>query len=376
MLSLYIHIPFCVRKCGYCGFYSTQYSPGSADEFISGIKHEAASYRNDFSNRLFTNIYVGGGTPTVLSPGQFDRIVKIIREHFSIADDAEFTVEANPNTVTSEKLSRLLKHGVNRLSLGVQSFSDDALQTLGRLHTAEQAADAFRLARCAGFGNIGVDLIYGIPGQTADHWEETVDAAIALKPEHVSAYGLSFDEGSRFKKEAEAGRITLSDEDLVAAQYENAVWKLNNAGYGRYEISNFSLPGFECRHNVNYWERGEYLGLGPGAWSFISERRYSNIADTTEYSRRLSNDRTAVDAHENIGPASAARETVLLRLRTMKGLDLRGFEREYGPDFLLQLERNAVLLRERGLLRVANGRMALTDRGILLSDEVLARLSV
>ena len=301
MLSLYIHVPFCVRKCRYCGFYSTEYSSGKADAFISGLKHEVALYRNDFRNQAFSSIYIGGGTPTVLSSEQFGLLVRIIREHFTIDDDVEFTVEANPNTITHEKLSLMRSQGVNRLSLGVQSFSDEVLQILGRLHTAEQAADAFRVARSVGFENIGIDLIYGIPGQTVADWDETLNAAIALKPEHVSAYNLSLDEGSQFMRESEAGEFALPDEEICAAMYERAVIKLNNAGYGRYEISNFSLSGYECRHNMNYWERGEYLGLGPGAWSFISGRRYANIADTTEYVQRLSSGRTIIDDQENVG---------------------------------------------------------------------------
>ncbi len=374
MLSLYIHVPFCVRKCRYCGFYSTEYSSGSADAFISGLKHEAALYKKAFRNRAFSSIYIGGGTPTVLSSEQFGLLVGIIREHFTIDDSVEFTVEANPNTVTHEKLSLMRSQGVNRLSLGVQSFSGEVLQILGRLHTAKQAADAFRVARSVGFKNISIDLIYGIPGQTVADWDETLNAAIALKPEHISAYNLSLDAGSQFMRESEAGEFALPDEEICAAMYERAVITLTNAGYGRYEISNFSLPGYECRHNMNYWERGEYLGLGPGAWSFISGRRYANIADTLEYAQRLSSGRTIIDDQEIVGPRSSAREMVLLSLRTSQGLDLSRFEREFGPDPLRRLERNAVLLRDAGLLRVKEGRLTLTDRGILLLDEALARL--
>ena len=376
MLSLYIHIPFCVGKCRYCGFYSTTYSTGKADEFISGLKNEASMYRDDFIHRPFGSIYIGGGTPTVLSPLQLGLLIRVIREHFLIDDTVEFTIEANPNTVTSEKLSLLLAQGVNRLSLGVQSFSNGILQTLGRLHSGEQAADAFRLARSAGFRNIGVDLIYGIPGQTATQWDETLGAAIALKPEHVSAYSLSLDDGSQFKREAEAGGFTMPDDEVIAAMYEYAVQTLNSACYGHYEISNFSLPGYECRHNMNYWDRGEYLGLGPGAWSFISGTRYSNISDTTEYSQRLSSGRSAIDAEETIGLVPSARETILLGLRTMKGLDLHRFKMEFGEDLLRRLERNAVPLRDAGLIGLTEGRIRLTDRGILLSNEALARLSV
>jgi oxygen-independent coproporphyrinogen-3 oxidase len=352
------------------------YSPDRADGFISGLKNEAAKYREDFIHRPFSSVYIGGGTPTVLSPLQLVLLIRVIREYFPLDDDVEFTVEANPNTVTSEKLSLLLAQGVNRLSLGVQSFSDEILQTLGRIHSGEQAADAFRLARIAGFRNISVDLIYGIPGQAMTHWEETLGAVIALKPEHVSAYSLSLDDGSQLKREDEAGGFTMPDDEVVAAMYESAVATLNNASYRQYEISNFSLPGYECRHNMNYWDRGEYLGLGPGAWSFISGTRSANVSDTVEYSQRLSVGRSVIDAQETIGPIPSARETILLGLRTMKGLDLVRFKLEFGADLLGQLERNAIPLRDAGLLSLAEGRLRLTDSGILLSNEALARLSV
>ena len=374
MISLYIHVPLCISKCRYCGFYSTAYSPDIADEFISGLRQEAALYRDDFSRRSFSTIYLGGGTPTTLSPNQLGVLTGIVRDHFLMDDGIEFTVEANPKTVTNEKLSCLIENGVNRLSLGIQSFSDEILETLGRLHTGRQAADAFRLARTAGFANIGVDLIYGIPGQTVDNWEETLRAAISLGPDHVSVYSLSFDEGSQFKKEADAGGTVLPEEEIAADMYGIAVQKLYDAGYGRYEISNFALPGCECRHNMNYWNRGEYLGLGPGAWSFISAKRRANIADIVKYSQTLSSGRMAADFEEILDKETASRETVLLTLRTMKGVDLLRFGREFGEDRLNRLKQHAVLLREAGLIRMTAARMELTDRGIMLSNEALTRL--
>jgi oxygen-independent coproporphyrinogen-3 oxidase len=376
MLSLYIHVPFCVRKCRYCGFYSTPYSPGIAETFLSALTCEAESYRNAFKHRRFSSVYIGGGTPTVLTSEQLSSLMEIIRENFTTDEGVEITLEANPNTVTIDKLSRMRSHGANRLSLGLQSFSDEILQILGRLHTAEQAVDAFRDARNAGFENISVDLIYGIPGQSISHWEETLRSAIALEPEHISAYSLSLDAGSQFMREAEAGAFALPDEDICAAMYERALSALSSAGYGQYEISNFSRPGNECRHNMNYWERGEYAGLGPGAWSFISGRRYATIADITEYEQRLAGGRSIIDEEEITDAASSAREMVLLSLRTRKGLDLSSFERACGTDFLRRLETNMAPLRNDGLLCLKEGRLVLTDRGMLLSNAVLARLSV
>jgi oxygen-independent coproporphyrinogen-3 oxidase len=261
------------------------------------------------------------------------------------------------------------------LSLGVQSFSDDVLGVLGRRHNAEQAKSAFLLARNAGFQNIGMDLIYGVPGQTMQQWKATLETAILCRPDHLSVYSLSIDDGSLFKQEVEAGRFTASDDDLAADMYEFAAVVLSRAGYRRYEISNFSLPGFECRHNVNYWERGEYLGLGPAAWSFVRGRRYHNIADISEYAKRIFAGTSAVAESEVPQEEQASRETLLLSLRTMKGLDLDRYRREYGPCMSQRLEAAMVPLREAGLLHVQDGRVTLSERGIMLSNEALSRLS-
>ncbi len=375
MLSLYIHIPYCVRKCPYCGFYSTPYLPKNADEFLIALRREAASYQTEFNNRVFHNVYIGGGTPTVLSERQLTEVLCVITGYFQVSEDAEITVEANPNTITKENLAVMQEGGVNRLSIGVQSFSDEVLRALGRLHTAAQAEDAFHLARGAGFQNVGMDLMYGIPEQTMTQWEDTLDAAIGFRPEHLSIYSLSLDEGSLFKQRAEAGALMSPDDDMAADMYEYAAAMLDRAGYRRYEISNFAMPGFECRHNMNYWERGEYLGLGPGAWSFIQGRRYHNIADTGEYARSLAEGISVVVDLEQPGPEQASRETVLLSLRTVKGMDLRRYRKEYGPRLSQQLEANMAPLVAAGLLEEKGGRVILTDRGILLSNEALARLT-
>jgi len=376
MLSLYIHIPFCVRKCHYCGFYSTTYTLQQADEYIASLRLEAESYQRAFDGRTFDSVYMGGGTPTALSSEQLKKLIVIVHEHFHISRDAECTVEANPNTVSDSQLALLREGGVNRLSLGVQSFSNDVLKTLGRLHTAEEAADAFTLARSAGFTNIGIDLIYGIPGQTAVQWNETLDRTIILKPEHVSAYSLSIDEGSRFMSEAEAGRFSLPGDEQGVAMYEHAVNDLGRAGYKRYEISNFSLAGFACRHNMNYWERGEYLGLGPGAWSFISGRRYHAIADVRDYSLRLKAGLSIIQDEEVANFRQAANETVMLGLRMAEGVDLARFGRDFGADTSRQLEMNAIPLQQAGLLEKTKGRLRLTGRGFLLANEALARLTL
>jgi len=374
MLSLYLHIPFCVRKCYYCGFYSTRYSPQLALSYVSALRLEAARHKKDFSGAVFDSVYVGGGTPTALSREQLTSVLSIIHENFRLSPDVEFTVEANPNTVDEGGISSLRAHGVNRLSIGVQSFSDRVLQTLGRAHTAAQAEEAFGTARAAGFQNVGIDLIYGVPGQSQDDWASSLHRALALKAEHISTYCLSLDEGSQFMREAEAGKLELPDDDAAAGMYELALRALTGAGYRHYEISNFSLPGYECRHNMNYWERGEYLGLGPGAWSFISGTRYHAVADVHEYSRRLSQGLSIVEDSETAMSGRAAEEAIMLGLRTARGVDLRKYEREFGPEASRHLEACIATLRDSGLVYVRDGRLMLTARGVLLSDEALARL--
>jgi oxygen-independent coproporphyrinogen-3 oxidase len=375
MLSLYIHIPYCVKKCPYCGFYSTRYTPKSADEFLTALRREAANYRNEYGELTFQSVYIGGGTPTVLSPVQIGRLGDAIKDHFPVPETAEFTVEANPNSVSEENLSAWLGIGANRLSLGVQSFEDNVLGILGRLHTAGQALSAFHLARTAGFRVVGLDLIYGVPGQTTTQWKTTLETAVSCRPEHLSVYSLSIDEGSLFKQELDAGRFTAPDEDTAADMYECSAAMLAGAGYRRYEISNFALPGSECRHNLNYWERGEYLGLGPAAWSYMKGRRYHNIAESDEYARRMASGISAVAGSEVPGQEQASRETLLLSLRTMKGLDLDGYRREYGLRVSQRLEAAMAPLREAGLLQIRDGRATLSERGILLSNEALSRLS-
>jgi oxygen-independent coproporphyrinogen-3 oxidase len=374
MLSLYIHVPFCVGKCHYCGFYSTIYTQEQANEYVAALCLEAANNQQVFDGRTFDSVYIGGGTPTALSSDQLEKLISALNKHFHISKDAEFTIEANPKTVSDGLLTLLREAGVNRLSLGVQSLNDDVLKTLGRAHNSLEAVDAFLLARKAGFTNVGIDLIYGVPGQTADKWNETLERAISLEPEHVSAYSLSVDEGSRFRKETESGSFALPGDELVAAMYERAVNDLSRSGYRRYEISNFSLPGFACRHNMNYWERGEYLGLGPGAWSFISGRRYRTIADVRAYSLRMNAGQSVLEDEEVASLRQAANETIMLGLRTARGVDRVRYERVFGADTAQLLRKNAAPLKQAGLIEETKGWIRLTEKGFLLADEALARL--
>jgi oxygen-independent coproporphyrinogen III oxidase len=375
MLSLYIHIPFCVKKCLYCGFYSTPYTTQKAERFIEALRLEAAGMAGTFSEHEFGSLYLGGGTPTVLSSVQLTTVISIIRSHFAIAPDAEVTVEANPQSGSESLFLAMQKGGVNRLSLGVQSFSDRLLATLGRPHHAAQAQEAFQSARRSGFESIGIDLICGIPGQTMDDWSRTLDQALALCPDHVSAYSLSLDEGSDYHQKAGAGSFQMPDDDGVAELYDAGVARLIAAGFLHYEISNFARPGFECRHNLNYWRRGEYLGLGPGAWSFIASRRTRSVPDLTSYCTGLQGGFPVTVEEEMVGPAEAALEAVMLGLRTRSGIELERIAGEFGPVLRDRLLAQASPMIATGLLQNEAGRLFLTNRGMVLSNEVLRRLA-
>jgi oxygen-independent coproporphyrinogen-3 oxidase len=374
MLSFYIHIPFCVSKCHYCGFYSTPYTAQNADQFVVALAHEIGLYKDLLAAaRPADTIYIGGGTPSVLSPAQFELVLSCL-ELFPRTADAEWTIEANPGSLSRSHLSIAKKRGVNRISLGVQSLSDGLLEFLGRPHTARDATEAFRMAREAGFDNIGVDLIYGIPGQTDQQWMETLCGAIEMGPQHISAYSLSLDDGSRFKARAGEGSFPRPDDDMTADQYERGRQELKKAGYEQYEVSNFSLPGSNCRHNLNYWARGEYQGLGPGAWTFMGERRYRSVPDVREYSERLERGESLIEQQEILTIEQAARETLMLGLRTVRGVELHAYEERFGTEEIRRLGINVGRFRKAGFLEVSGGWLKFTPNGFLVSNEILQGL--
>lgn len=376
MLGLYIHIPFCVKKCLYCGFYSTQYNNIIADEYLTAILVEFGMNSRILGEQTIGSIYIGGGTPTTLSPDQLSRLFDFITMHVQLDLDAEITVEANPNTVTADSLILLKRLGVTRISIGVQSFSDKVLVRLGRAHSSGQAVEAINAARHVGFGSIAIDLIYGVPGQTEIQWRNTLKTAISLNPKHVSVYSLSLDEGSQWHRDARDGRGEPPDDDISVAMYSAAIEFLRSYGYHQYEISNFCLPGYECRHNVNYWDRGEYLGLGPGAWSFIGNKRWANIADLGQYVVLLGKGITVLDKDrvEFVNREQAANEKLFLGLRKTSGVDLATYGSQFGVGALDALINNIVDLERDGLVDIKKGSLVLTDRGMLLSNEVLSRI--
>lgn len=377
MLGLYIHIPFCFKKCPYCGFFSTPYDTIIADEYLSALRLDIGMHTRYLRENTFGSIYIGGGTPSTLSHDQFSRLFNIIKEHVRLTADAEITVEANPNTVTKNSLRLLKSLGVTRLSIGVQSFSDKVLALLGRVHSAREAIAAVHAAQDVGFGCIGIDLIFGVPGQTEEQWKNTLATSCSLKPEHISAYSLSLDEGSQWHRDTKDGRIEPPDDDTCANMYGTAIDLLRSRGYHQYEISNFCMPACECRHNVNYWDRGEYLGLGPGAWSFIGNKRWANIADVDQYVSRLRSGITVQDQirYESVNGEQAALEKLFLGLRKTSGVDLAVYGLLFGEGKLGSLLNRIGDLKRDGLVDIQKNILVLTERGMMLSNEVLSRIN-
>lgn len=341
---------------------------------LKGLRRESENLRPVIQNKEIGSVYVGGGTPSILPGDQLAAIFEIISENFRILPDAEITVEINPNSMSRALLRLLRNRGVNRLSVGVQSLSDDILGILGRAHTAKEAEESVRRARGIGFDNISIDLIYGIPGQDLLLWRESLLGALALGPDHLSVYSLSLDQGSEYARMAKQGKLKLPDEDLVAEMYDSSVETLRSWGYNQYELSNFARPGYECKHNGNYWERGEYIGIGPGAWSFLSGKRSCNIPDVAEYARRLTAGLSATVFEEMPTEEEAVREILFLGLRTAKGVDLHNVHQRHSGTaykrFMINLERP----QKEGLVRFSGGRLFLTSQGKLLADEVILML--
>ena len=324
-------------------------------------------------------IFFGGGTPSLLEPAQLETILTGLRTGFSIAADAEISLEANPGTVTLEKLAAFRSLGINRVSFGIQSFHDADLRFLGRIHDGMQALECLALARAAGFGNVGLDLIYGIPGQTLPGWDENLRRAVDLGPEHLSAYSLIVEEHTPLHRMVEAGRVQVIPTDLEAALYERAMERLEAAGYEHYEVSNYALPGFRCRHNGAYWSHQAYLGLGPSAHSFRPPddgkhaRRWWNVADLGEYGARLARGVVPVESEEQLGSAQLLRERIFLGLRS-GGLSLDRLASDFGEGWLAEREAILRALADEGLATLEGPRLRLTRRGFVLCDEIGARL--
>ena len=373
---LYIHVPFCRRKCRYCAFYSeaTGNAPFPEKIYLDTLCAEMKACADVVGGRIrISTVFVGGGTPSLLSAAGLQRMFAAVRKYFLLAEDVEITLEGNPETLADmDKLRVLHESGVNRLSMGVQSMQNDELAALGRVHTRADVARGMQLARAAGFSNIGLDLIWGLPGQTADMWKSTLVAALKLEPEHVSAYGLTVELGTALAADIASGRMLLPDEDEQAVLYELGAEILDAHGYRQYEISNFCRPGYACRHNQGYWNGVDYFGTGPSAVSTLYSKRWTNPAELQSWIRQVQCEQRPVP--ELLTPEIRAEEYVMLHLRMAEGLDIEACRRETGHDLLEEQAGFIQGLCAAGLAVSGDGRLRLTRRGMLVSNSVISKL--
>lgn len=390
---LYIHIPFCVRKCIYCDFFSVCYDEAVAREYSDALCRELA-LKKDLAGELKT-VYIGGGTPSLLPDTCFTQLFKCLKDNFKFSHSPEITVEANPGTLDESKINTLLSLGVNRLSIGVQSFNDDELKTLGRIHTSEEAAKAIEAVKKAGLKNFSIDLMYGIPGQTMGSWQETLSRAEGFSPNHISSYELTPEKETPLYEMIMSGetnppsppfskvgttrnrggmggllnKIKMPDEERVLEMYNFLIDYLTSNGYEHYEISNFALHGFSCIHNMNYWDRGEYIGAGAGAHSFIGDVRSKNTGDIRKYIETINNGVIPETESMRLTRTDEIKEFIFLGLRKTEGISLTK-AKEPG----LNIQDACKELIDEGYLELREGYLRLTRKGIVISNTIIVRI--
>lgn len=369
--GIYIHIPFCVHKCIYCDFLSAPADDAVKYAYTKALVNEIRNTADKQTKDRITSIFFGGGTPSVLPDGCIADILAAVRDCFDIAENAEITMECNPGTVSESRLSEYRQAGVTRLSFGLQSADNNELKMLGRIHTFEQFMESFRLARNAGFNNINVDLMSAIPGQTEATLKDTFDRVISLQPEHISVYSLILEDGTYLADNIDKFP-PVPDEEEDRRMYHMTKQRLNSAGYERYEISNYSRKGFECRHNLLYWNRGEYYGFGCSAAGFIGNERYSDIRDVKKYIELNGN---TEEIHENIEiltKEDAMEEFMFLGLRKMSGVNVMDFQRRFGVPIENVYDKEIEHNIDKGLLIRQGDMLKLTEYGIDICNTVMS----
>lgn len=366
--SLYIHVPFCVKKCSYCDFFSAPYNEALSKSYVNALCKELSLRKS--SAGILKAVYIGGGTPSLLTENCFRKIFKFVNENYKVSSAAEITVEVNPATVSESKIHSLVEFGVNRISMGVQSFNDDELKTLGRIHNSYDALKTIRLIKKNGIDNLSLDLIYGIPGQTLKTWHDSLAHAIEFVPYHISSYELTPEKDTMLYGLIETKRFKMPNEDNILKMYDRTIDFLGDSGYVHYEISNFSFPGYRCIHNLNYWERGAYLGVGAGAHSFVKGTRSKNIADIRKYIENLNNNILPQVESSKITNMEAVKEFIFLGLRKTGGISLAE-AKKYGLN--TQKLSKSSLIKEK-YLEIKEDNLMLTRKGRVLSNTVIVKL--
>lgn len=367
MAGLYIHIPFCRSKCAYCDFVSFPHKEDLHAAYIDAVIKELKRYPKE----KIETIFIGGGTPSILKAELLERLVNAACAHFIFEDDPEFTIEANPCDLSKNTLSAFKGMGVNRLSIGLQSANDAELKMLGRAHNYAQFLDGYNTARNLGFNNINVDLISGLPNQSIECFEETLNKIVALNPEHISCYSLIIDDNTPLAKKINSGELPVPNEETDRQIYVLTRQVLAQHGYSRYEISNYAKPGRECRHNLNYWTCGSYIGLGVAASSYYNNIRYTNIESPQNYIRRINQNESVIGEKEYISEKDQLFETIMLGLRLTSGIDRRAFKDKFRKDILYYFRITIERFVNQGLMEITEQHVKLTEKGLDLADSVI-----
>ncbi|HEU4684805.1 MAG TPA: radical SAM family heme chaperone HemW [Nitrospira sp.] len=371
--GLYIHIPFCRQRCDFCSFYLELHREPAAERFLSALKREIALYgmQPDLRRRAVCSVYFGGGTPTVLGSDSLIAILTEVQKYFGLSNGCEITVEAHPSTVSDAAVGRLAEAGVTRMSFGAESMNDAELLRVGRPGVSADTVTAVSQARSAGITNVNLDLMYGLPGQSLSSWKRTLERCAELEPSHLSCYALTVEPGTKFASHVRLGRVPMPDEDVQNAMDEGAEGFLAAAGYERYEISNYARPGFACRHNLLYWTGGDYLGLGPSGQSFMSGRRFGNVADLAAYETALAEARLPVIEEATLTDAERLRDAVVFGLRLVRGIPSRSL-REHAGNF--GYASTIADCQRAELIEIEGERARLTAKGRRYADFVAERL--
>lgn len=378
-IGVYIHVPFCQSKCGYCDFYSIPSNSNDPlfEEFTNSVVQEIKlRFKEYHQSRKVRTIFLGGGTPSLLSLSQIKKIVDSLQEFFDLKNVIEFTIEVNPGTVSEKNLKFYKKIGINRISIGIQAFQDHLLRKLERVHTSKQANEAYEFARNANFDNINIDLIFGVPGQSMANWADSLEQAISLNPEHLSIYNLTYESGTPFYTKLKSGLLKAMVEEKEEEFYNFTVDFLKNSNYRRYEISNYCKPDFPCEHNVGYWNYHPYLGFGPSAHSFDGTVRHWNDRDLKKYLSNLKNNKTPNFKAEKLNKNVQLEEWIFLQMRQVTGLNLSNLQDRFElPEVNLEKKiKNAIGIKWNEFLKLENQRLSFTSKGFWLSDEILPKL--
>ena len=375
-LSLYIHIPFCSgHKCNYCSFVSFCNKRNDMEDYVRALCEELKLRSKQFGGEYsLATIYFGGGTPSCLETGLITRIMLAIKENFKINKNAEISIECNPESLTREKLEEYKLNGINRLSIGVQSFSNGVLDFIGRSHTAKMAKDAIIVAQKMGFENSSVDMMLGLPAQNDYDVEQMAKWLAKHNVKHVSAYSLILEDGTPMKKLVDEGRLSVPTDDETVDMYNGVYSVLKKYGYIRYEVSNFALPDYECKHNLVYWTGKEYLGIGLASHSYMSGKRFCNTEDFDKYVSNLMDKKLAVESVETLTPAQKREEEIMLALRTNLGLDTYRLDRLYGGNFLKDKAKEIEFLSKNGFIRLENGRIFVCDNAYYVLSSIVSKL--